>query len=257
MPFVYSPWSPVAFRRQVPSGVRMSERTRAISALWRLDSELQRAESLIASLTSQLGDQVKVKAADLAIRRAQEGVARAKSAQKDAEFALAQLETRIKEHTTLLWSGRGSPRDLEALRVELERESVRRTSLEELALGAMEVTARAERDATRVEANVAKALADLKSGNATRVAERTDALARRAETSQQRATLVASMDPTDVAAYDRIRARIGDGVPVAELSGARCEGCRTDLPSGFVQRVRREAAPLSCPSCGRLLHATA
>ena len=62
------------------------------------------------------------------------------------------------------------------------------------------------------------------------------------------------MDPADVAAYERIRARISDGVPVAELSGARCEGCRTDLPTGFVQRVRREPAPLPCPSCGRLLH---
>ena len=235
----------------------MSERTRATFSLWRLDTELQRAETVVASLTAQLGDQVKVKAADLAIRRAQEGVARAKAAQKDAEFALAQLESRIKEHTTLLWSGKGSPRDLEALRLELERENLRRGALEEAALGAMEVTARTERDAARVEANVAKALAELKSGNATRVAERTDALARRAEAAAGREALVASMDPADVAAYERIRARISDGVPVAELSGARCEGCRTDLPTGFVQRVRREPAPLPCPSCGRLLHAPA
>jgi predicted nucleic acid-binding Zn-ribbon protein len=235
----------------------MSERTRAIFALWRLDTDLQRAETLIASLTAQLGDQVKVKAADLAIRRAHEGVARAKSAQRDAEFALAQLESRIKEHSSILWSGKGSPRDLETLRLELERENIRRGDLEEAALGAMEVTARAERDAARVEANVAKALAELKSGNATRVAERTDAVARRAEATSQRGVLVASMDPADVAAYERIRARIADGVPVAELSGARCEGCRTDLPSGFVQRVRREPAPLTCPSCGRLLHAPA
>jgi predicted nucleic acid-binding Zn-ribbon protein len=235
----------------------MSERTRAISALWRLDTELQRAETLIASVTAQLGDEVKVKAADLAIRRAREGVARAKSAQRDAEFALAQLEERIKQHNILLWSGRGSARELEALRVELERENVRRNALEEAALSAMEVTARAERDGARVEATVAKALADLKVGNAARVAERADAVARRAETTTQREALIAIMDPDDVAAYNRIRARIGDGVPVAELSGARCEGCRTDLPSGFVQRVRREAAPLPCPSCGRLLHASA
>jgi predicted nucleic acid-binding Zn-ribbon protein len=235
----------------------MSERTRATIALWRLDSELQRAETLVASLTAQLGDQVKVKAADLAIRRAHEAVARAKSVQKDAEFALAQLEARIKEHNTLLWSGKGSPRDLEALRLEVEREVVRRASLEEGALTAMEVTARAERDAARVEANVAKALAELKSGNSARMAERTDALARRALSAERREALVASMDPADVAAYERIRSRMSDGVPVAELSGARCEGCRTDLPSGFVQRVRREAAPLPCPSCGRLLHAPA
>ena len=254
---VYWPRGSSDWTRPVPSGARMSERTRATIALWRLDTELQRAETLVASLTAQLGDQVKVKAADLATRRAHEGVARAKAAQKDAEFALAQLEARIKEHDTLLWSGKGSPRDLEALRVELERENVRRAALEEAALGAMEVTARAERDAARVESNVAKALADLKAGNAARVAERTDAVSRRAEATKQREALVASMDPADVATYERIRSRIGDGVPVAELSGSRCEGCRTDLPTGFVQRVRREPAPLPCPSCGRLLHALA
>ena len=124
----------------------MSERTRAALALWRLDTEVQRAETLVTSLTAQLGDQVKVKAADLAIRRANEAVARARGAQKDAEFTLAQLEARIKEHDALLWSGKGSPRDLEALRLELERERTRRVALEEAALAAMEVTARAERD---------------------------------------------------------------------------------------------------------------
>ncbi|MBU6286927.1 MAG: hypothetical protein KGS10_02060 [Chloroflexi bacterium] len=235
----------------------MSERTRAALALWRLDTEVQRAETLVTSLTAQLGDQVKVKAADLAIRRANEAVARARGAQKDAEFTLAQLEARIKEHDALLWSGKGSPRDLEALRLELERERTRRVALEEAALAAMEVTARAERDASRVEANVARALAELNAGNATRVADRSSAIARRAEAADQRQALVATMHPADVAAYERIRARTSDGVPVAELSGARCEGCRTDLPSGFVQRVRREEAPLPCPSCGRLLHAPA
>lgn len=234
----------------------MSERTRAVHSLWGLDAEASHLDTLAASLTQQLGDQVKVKAADLATRRAKEAVARASASQKEAEAALAQLESRIKDHDTLLWSGKGSPRDLEALRLELERERVRRTTLEEAAIAAMEVTARAERDAARVEAAVGRALAELQSGNAARVIERNDAMSRRAVLASRRLALVASMDPVDIGSYERVRARVADGVPVAELQGARCDGCRTDLPSAYVQRVRREPAPLPCPSCGRLLHAT-
>ncbi len=233
----------------------MGERSRAVLTLGRLDIEIIHLDTLAASLTAQLGDQVKVKAADLATRRAREAVARALAAQKDAEFTLAQLEARITDHDARLWSGKGSPRDLESLRQEIERERVRRGSLEEAALAAMEVTARTERDAARVQAAVSKALADMNTGNLSRVAERTDAHARREATARQRAALAAAMDPADLAAFERIRARVADGVPVAELSGARCEGCRTDLPTAFAQRVRREVAPQACPSCSRLLHA--
>ena len=231
----------------------MSERARAVWNLWRIDSAIQQVESRIFQLTSQLGDQVKVKAGDIAIRRAKDSVAQALSRQRDQEFELAQLEARIKELDTRLWSGKGSPRDLEMLRVEWDREKSRRNGIEEQTIGAMETTERSQRDLARVEAAVATALASLQSGNVQRVAERTAATSRRDALTADRLSLVEGMPPEDVGAYSRQRVKSSDGVPVSELSGSQCQGCRTDIPSGDAQRARRAEAPFPCPSCGRLL----
>ncbi|MCX5986106.1 MAG: C4-type zinc ribbon domain-containing protein [Chloroflexi bacterium] len=231
----------------------MSERARAVWNLWRIDSEIQQVESRIFQLTSQLGDQVKVKAGDIAIRRAKDSAAQALSRQRDQEFELAQLEARIKELDTRLWSGKGSPRDLEMLRVELDREKSRRNGIEEQTIGAMETTERSQRDLARVEAAVATALASLQSGNVQRVAERIAATSRRDALTADRLSLIEGMPPEDAGAYSRQRVKSPDGVPVAELSGSQCQGCRTDIPSGDAQRARRAAAPFPCPSCGRLL----
>lgn len=231
----------------------MSERARAVWNLWRIDSEIQQVESRIFQLTSQLGDQVKVKAGDIAIRRAKDSAAQALSRQRDQEFELAQLEARIKELDTRLWSGKGSPRDLEMLRVELDREKSRRNGIEEQTIGAMETTERSQRDLARVEAAVATALASLQSGNVQRVAERIAATSRRDALTADRLSLVEGMPPEDAGAYSRQRVKSSDGVPVAELSGSQCQGCRTDIPSGDAQRARRAVAPFPCPSCGRLL----
>ena len=231
----------------------MSERARAVWNLWRIDSEIQQLESRTTQLTSQLGDQVKVKAGDIAIRRAKDTVAQALSRQRDQEFELAQLEARIKELDTRLWSGKGTPRDLEMLRVELDRERTRRNGIEEQTLGAMEATERTQRDLARVEAAVATAIASLQSGNVQRVAERTSATSRRDALAADRTSLIQGMPPEDVEAYNRQRGKSSDGVPVAELTGSQCQGCRTDIPSGDAQRARRSEAPFPCPSCGRLL----
>ena len=56
------------------------------------------------------------------------------------------------------------------------------------------------------------------------------------------------------AQYDRLRARMPDGMAVAPVIQGRCEGCRTTLPSAEVQQARRAEELVYCSRCGRILH---
>ena len=67
-------------------------------------------------------------------------------------------------------------------------------------------------------------------------------------------TVAGTVPAPDRAQYDRLRARMPDGMAVAPVIQGRCEGCRTTLPSAEVQQARRAEELVYCSRCGRILH---
>lgn len=68
----------------------------------------------------------------------------------------------------------------------------------------------------------------------------------------ERARLAAAL-PSDVAArYEALR-EAKHGIAVGILEGALCSACRTQIPAGQVQAIRRGPEIAECPNCKRML----
>lgn len=222
-----------------------------------LDLEIARLSGQVSQLTAAIGDQFKVKAGELAIQQAEEAHRKAQSIQRDAEFALSTLETRIKDHEQKLYSGKGgSPRDLQALQQDIEKDRQRRAQLEEQALKAMETAEKAATEVERVRAAVARVLGDVSSGKEKQGTERDLALQQLNRRRAQREQLASGVPASVLTLYDRLRQRTLDGTAVARVTQQRCEGCQDNLPSAEIQRARHASTPVQCASCQRILVVT-
>ena len=218
-----------------------------------LDLEIARLTSQVGQLTAAIGDQFKVKAGELAIQQAEQAQRAAQSAQRDAEFALATLEARIKDHEQKLYSGKGSPRDLQALQQDIAKDRERRTGLEEQALKAMDAAEKATAEVERVRAAVARVLGEVSSGKEKQATEREQAQQLLDRRRAQRERLAADVPANVLQLYDRLRQRTLDGIAVARVTQSRCEGCQDNLPSAEIQRARHYSTPVQCASCQRIL----
>ena len=221
-----------------------------------LDLEIARLSGQVGQLTAAIGDQFKVKAGELAIQQAEQAQRAAQSAQKDAEFALATLEARIKDHEQKLYSGKGSPRDLQALQQDIEKDRERRAVLEEQALKSMESAEKAAAEVERVRGAVARVLGAVSTGKEKQAVEREQAQQQLDRRRGQRERLAAGIPPNFLQLYDRLRQRTLDGIAVARVVQQRCEGCQDNLPSAEIQRARHASAPVQCASCQRILVVT-
>ncbi|HEV2124799.1 MAG TPA: C4-type zinc ribbon domain-containing protein [Chloroflexota bacterium] len=222
--------------------------------LQQIDSEIGRLTRQIDQLTSSIGDQMKVKAADYAIKQAEQTLRARQSEQREREFELATIETRIKDHEQRLYSGKGSPRDLQALQRDIEHDKERRGTAEEAALSAMDATEQARAEVDRVKQAVDRVLGEASSDKQQFVSARAQAQSQLDRKSEERSRLVAGLPSAAMAMYERLRQRMPDGIAVAEVVQGRCEGCRTSIPSAEVQRARHTEAPVQCSACQRILH---
>ncbi len=221
--------------------------------LQKLDSEIGRLMRQVDQLTAAIGDQLKVKAGDYAIRQAEEALRKRTSDQRDREHELAQVEQRIKEHEERLYSGKGSPRDLQALQRDIEHDRGRRAELEERALGAMDLTEKAQTELARVRAAVAKALSETSAGKERQATERDQALAALEQVRARREQRATAVSAAALQLYDRLRAKLADRIAVAEVVQSRCQGCHDTITSAEVQRARRPEELVQCGTCQRVI----
>ena len=147
-----------------------------------------------------------------------------------------------------------APREAEALMHEIDRLKAEHGELDDRELAAMEEQAaesaridELDAQAPAMQALVAVATEAYESAIAALDEARSEAVARRDAARE-------AIDASDLAEYDRRRARHA-GVAVAALNGSRCEGCHLDLSRAEVDDFKRLPADVlaECPQCGRFL----
>jgi predicted nucleic acid-binding Zn-ribbon protein len=232
----------------------MSQRSQRLLDVQRLDGEISRLTGLLKQADGALGDTMQARTVAYALRQAETALQTRQREQREQEFELATLESRIKDHEHSLYSGKGSPRDLQVLQQDIERDKARKGALEEQVLAAMDAVDAAQKESERIKTAARRVLGDA----ATRVqqieSERTQLQARLAAATAHRAAAAATLPAPDAALYERLHTRMPDGVAVASVVQGRCEGCRTTLPSAEVQHARRAEDLVQCSRCGRILH---
>lgn len=174
-----------------------------------------------------------------------------------AEADVEQVRQRAARNRSRLDSGQGTAKDLQALQSEIESLAARQGVLEDAELEVMERMETATADLDRVQLEAGEL--DARVAEVTR--SRDEALAaveaEEADVSRQRTDAAAGLSTELMALYERIRTNTGMGA--ARLYQRRCEGCRLELNTTDLGRLRdaAEDAVVRCEECGRILVRTA
>lgn len=165
------------------------------------------------------------------------------------------LGQRIREIEKRMYSGEVSAtRDLLAMTAEIEALKVRRSSLEDEALAAMEEAEPLAEQIARLETETA-ALAVQVAGLRSTITAAEAEIDEQMGTEEQHRDQVALQLPAELlSTYENLRASLG-GVGAARLVGTSCSGCHLTLPASEVARLKREPsdALVLCDQCGRIL----
>jgi hypothetical protein len=170
-----------------------------------------------------------------------------------AEADVELVRQRAGRDQARLDTGRGSPKDLQAIQHELESLEQRQSVLEDAELEVMERLETAQAAVTRLEAAQAAGDAD----RAEVTGRRDGALAaiddEIAGVRRARDDAAAGLPADLLELYEKIRAQTGTGA--ARLMARRCDGCRIELTAVGLGRIRVAAADavLRCEDCGRIL----
>lgn len=171
-----------------------------------------------------------------------------------AEADVEQVRSRAARDRTRLDSGSGSPKDLQALTHELDSLANRQGVLEEVELEAMERLEEAERALQAVVARTAELTARESSLRAQAEAALAVIDADAVAVATDRTAAAQGLDAALIALYERLREH-GGGVGAAALRGNRCEGCRLELNSTDLAKIRAMSPDevARCEECGRIL----
>jgi len=166
-----------------------------------------------------------------------------------------QVRTRATRDQQRLDAGQvGSAKDLENLQHELTSLARRQAALEEVELEIMERLEIAQGRLRAAAAERDRLDADLEKEAGQRDAEHATIDAQTGGLDAERSTLAATLPADLLALYEKLRAQFG-GVGAAALRQRRCEGCRLEINSTELSRIR--AAPpdevVRCEECRRIL----
>lgn len=172
-----------------------------------------------------------------------------------AESDVEQVRTRSERDQKRLDAGQvSSPRELESLQHEIATLAKRQHDLEEIVLEVMERVEDANARHAALDQERAEAEAELTALVVARDRTTGEIDAEMAKLREQRATQAGALDEPLVTLYEKIRAQQG-GIGAAELRQRRCGGCRLELNSVEIGRLRsaEEDEVLRCEECRRIL----
>lgn len=171
-----------------------------------------------------------------------------------AEADVELVRQRAARDRSRLDAGQGSAKDLQAIQHELETLAQRQSVLEDVELEVMERLEAAQARVAEIEAEQERLSTEL-----AEVTARRDRLIGEVDDEvnveqQARANAAAGLPAELLALYEKVRESSG-GVGAARLYQRRCEGCRLELNTTDLNRIRT-AAPetvVRCEECRRIL----
>lgn len=151
-------------------------------------------------------------------------------------------------------SGRGSPKELTSLQHELASLARRQSELEDLQLEVMERAESLTGRVVQLEKSRAEVAGRLDGLRSARAAALGNLEAEANEVAARRPDILADVGDALLGLYDKIRAASA-GVGAAELKQHRCGGCRLELGTVELDRIRRapEDEVLRCDECRRIM----
>ena len=222
--------------------------------LQQLDLELERLLAEQQALANSLqGDPVlkKLRAED---NIAQQQLNSGLQAQKEAEWALEELDRRLLMQEQRLYNGSvTNPKELNALQQEVQRLRAQQNRQEEMVLEVLLATESLQETAKQKAEVLRQAEEKWAEGNAAGVTRRSQLEAKQQELQTKREQFVTDIDPELLKRYEALK-RSKQGRAVSKVEQNSCQWCRVILTPSEMQRVRASTELQTCSNCGRILY---
>jgi predicted nucleic acid-binding Zn-ribbon protein len=222
--------------------------------LQQLDLELERSIAEQQALESSLqGDSVLKKL------RAEHTIAQQQlhlglQAQKEAEWALEELDRRLRMHEQRLYSGVvTNPKELYALQQEVQHLRAQQNRQEEMALEVILTTESLQEVANSKAEALRQAQEKWLETNASGMIRRDQLDVKRQELKANREQFASNIDAHLLNRYEALK-RTKQGRAVSKVDQNSCQWCRVILTPSELQRVRVNTDLQMCSNCGRILY---
>jgi len=222
--------------------------------LQQLDLELERVIAEQQALESSLqGDSV-LKKLQAEHTTAQQQLNLGLQAQKEAEWALEELDRRLRMQEQRLYSGVvTNPKELNALQQEVQHLRAQQNRQEEMALEVILTTESLQEVANRKAEALQLAQEKWSETNASGMIRRDQLEAKRKELMVNREQFVSNIDAQLLSRYEALK-RTKQGRAVSKVDQNSCQWCRVILTPSELQRVRTTTDLQMCSNCGRILY---
>lgn len=231
--------------------------TQLMTTLYQLQQLDLEADRLLAehnALTTALQNNATVRKVRAELDIAQQQYASGIQAQQEAEYALHELEQRLRKNEERLYGGTvTNSREVQALQQEVQSLRAQQARQEDKVLELMDATEALQEAMEHKNHALQVTKSTWNSANLTGLERRQQIETRQGELSQQRALFTNILDAELLKRYETMR-RTKQGRAVSRVEQNSCQWCRVILTPSELQRVRLNTELQTCSNCGRLLY---
>lgn len=222
--------------------------------LQQLDLELDRLSAELQSVVSTLQGDASLQRQRAEYETAQQQLQAGLQAQKEAEWALEDVNNRLKLQEERLFSGSvNNPKELQSLQNEVQRLRAQQSHQEETTLEVIDATESLQEVAQRKFAALQRAEEAWEQEAVTLAARRDQLEARQRELQGKRAEISSAVEQGSLIRYDAMR-QTKQGRAVSKVEHNSCQWCRVILTPSELQHVRISSELQTCTNCGRILY---
>jgi uncharacterized protein len=222
--------------------------------LQQIDLELERLILEQQTLTRTLQGDSTLAKARAESRIAQQQLQSGLQAQKEAEWALEELDQRLKLLGQRLYSGSiTNPKELYAVQQETQHLRAQQSRQEEMTLEVMDATDTLREMAKQKSEALQRAEEAWTQFNASSVQRGEQLESKRQEVQARRDQFAGSIDAELLKRYETLK-RSKQGRAVSKVEQSSCQWCRVILTPSELQRARVSQDLQQCGNCGRILY---
>lgn len=222
--------------------------------LQQLDLELDRLTNEHQTITTSLQGNAKLRKLRSEYEIAQEEWQSSLQTQKDAEWALQDLNNRLQQQEQRLYSGSvTNPKELQSLQQEVQRLHAQQNRQEERILEVIDTTESLQEIAQKKEIGLKKSQEAWQGESSVLTARGKQIEEQQQALRDKREQIVANLDVDLVKRYETMR-RTKQGRAVSKVEQNSCQWCRVILTPSELQHVRINSELQTCTNCGRILY---
>jgi len=220
--------------------------------LQQLDLELQRNQQELNEVENQLSDNKALVVAESKVASQKEQLADAKRKQKSSEWELEDLQEKVRQIDSKLYSGKTKdPKELVNLEKEVKGVKSQTTIKEDTLLGLMSLTEETEARVKTTAGELERLKKEWEQRQETLRPRKSEIEIALADLQEERERSAEQIDSEAFNIYERIR--ITTGQAVVKVERGRCLGCHITVPTSQWQKAKAGDL-IQCNNCSRILY---